>query len=216
VDAAGRARLEEELAALSDARAWDRAITLLIQGYGPELLGLLTALHRDEQTASEVFAQLCESLWRGLPRFERRSTFRTWAFAAAHNASSTWLRDEAVRRRRHVGDSAVAELEARVRTQTLPYLRSQVRTRLEELRATLPREDQLLLILRVDKELEWSDLARVFHDGELDEGELGRESARLRKRFQLVKERLRSLAEAEGLLTRADEADVADGQRRRG
>jgi RNA polymerase sigma-70 factor, ECF subfamily len=206
VDAAGRARLEAELGALCEAAAWDRAITALIQGYGPELLGVLVALHRDEAAASDVFALLCESLWRGLPRFERRSSFRTWAFAAAHNASATYLRDEGVRRRRHVGEAALAELESRVRSQTLPHLRSQVRTRLEELRATLPHEDQLLLILRVDKELEWTDLARVLHDGELAEGALSRESARLRKRFQLVKERLRERAEAEGLI---------DGDRRR-
>src|SRR5262249_34315957 len=152
-------RLEGELSRLCDEQRWHDAITQLIRGYGPELLGVLVAIHHDESAAGEVFAQLCESLWKGLSRFERRSTFRTWAYAAAHNASMSWLRDEGVAPRRHASDEALAEVEARVRTQTFTYLRSQARTRLEELRAQLPREDQLLLILRVDKELEWAELA---------------------------------------------------------
>jgi len=54
----------------------------------------------------------------------------------------------------------------------------------------------MLLVLRVDKGLAWNDLARVMYaeDGPLldDEG-LKREAARLRKRFQHVKERLLEL-----------------------
>lgn len=57
----------------------------------------------------------------------------------------------------------------------------------------------MLLVLRVDKDLAWNELARVMHPEEaepLDEEGLKREAARLRKRFQHVKERLLELKKA--------------------
>jgi RNA polymerase sigma-70 factor (ECF subfamily) len=56
----------------------------------------------------------------------------------------------------------------------------------------LPEMDRMLLILRVDRELSWRDLARVVLGGSPTPVELEREAVRLRKRFQLVKERLRA------------------------
>jgi hypothetical protein len=56
-------------------------------------------------------------------------------------------------------------------------------------------------VLRVDRDLPWEELARIFLDEESPgEEALRRESARLRKRFQLVKGRLREMARAAGLL----------------
>ena len=57
-----------------------------------------------------------------------------------------------------------------------------------------------MLILRIDKGLSWRDLALVMNDeaGVSDGAELDREAARLRKRFQIAKERLRELARARG------------------
>jgi hypothetical protein len=49
--------------------------------------------------------------------------------------------------------------------------------------------------------MEWNDIVTVMHDGEaLDDETAKREAARLRKRFQSVKERLRERAASEGLL----------------
>ena len=70
-------------------------------------------------------------------------------------------------------------------------------------RDSLPEDDRMLLVLRVDKQMSWNDLARVMHTDEsdpFDDDALQREAAWLRKRFQLVKERLlemkKSLEEA--------------------
>jgi RNA polymerase sigma-70 factor (ECF subfamily) len=66
---------------------------------------------------------------------------------------------------------------------------------------------QILLVLRVDRDLAWSVLARIMlGDGEdaptatLDEDPLKREAARLRKRLQLVKEKRIELGRKEGLI----------------
>ena len=48
--------------------------------------------------------------------------------------------------------------------------------------------------------MEWMDLARVFSQTEGSEDDTKREAARLRKRFQLVKERLRAEGRARGLI----------------
>jgi RNA polymerase sigma-70 factor (ECF subfamily) len=89
---------------------------------------------------------------------------------------------------------------AQVRTATLPLLRTQGRTALARLRDELPHEDKMLLILRIDRGLAWEELARIFLENDSPaEAELRRESARLRKRFQLVKARLRERARDEGL-----------------
>jgi RNA polymerase sigma-70 factor (ECF subfamily) len=58
-------------------------------------------------------------------------------------------------------------------------------------------------VLRVDRKLAWNELAEVLHDGEgpLDPSGIKREAARLRKRFQLLKERLVELGRREGLVS---------------
>jgi RNA polymerase sigma-70 factor (ECF subfamily) len=86
----------------------------------------------------------------------------------------------------------VAEIALQVRSGTHTFQRTEVKERVRRLREALPTADRMLLILRVDREMSWRDLARVV----LGEGpsavELEREAVRLRKRFQLVKERLRA------------------------
>jgi RNA polymerase sigma-70 factor (ECF subfamily) len=201
VEGAARATLESEIAELCRRGDMDQATTSAIEGFGPELLGFIVALLRNEDEARDAFSQLCEDIWRGLPSFEFRSSFRTWAYALARHAVHRLRRtDQRYRKRVAVADSdLVARLEQQVRTTTLPYLRSQVKSRLTELRDSLPEEEQILLILRVDRNLGWNEIARVI-SSELGDDELTREAARLRKRFQLVKDKLRELARAEGLL----------------
>ena len=86
---------------------------------------------------------------------------------------------------------------------TVSYLRTQRRTRIAALRQSLSAADQTLLVLRVDKQLGWTDLARVMRadDGPpASEARLKREAARLRKRFQLIKEKLYELGRREQLI----------------
>jgi RNA polymerase sigma-70 factor (ECF subfamily) len=124
------------------------------------------------------------------------------AYAIARNVTRSARRDAARRDRRspRAGASAIDEVAQAVRTETLAYLRTERRTRLEALRDALPEEDRWLLVLRVDKKLAWNELVRVMSDGDLDADGETREAARLRKRFQLVKDRLREMARREGLV----------------
>jgi len=176
-----------------------------VELYGPEVLGFLIAVLRDEAVGSEVFSQFCEDLWTGLPRFRWECTFRTWAYTLARTAVRRHLRSPHLRKNTPLSQSALAEMADRVRTSTVSYLRSEVKQGVQRLRESLDPEDQALLILRVDRNLPWNDVARIM----LDEGDGGgvpsgaaiaRKAAALRKRFERVKDHLRALARAQGLL----------------
>jgi RNA polymerase sigma-70 factor (ECF subfamily) len=202
VDAGTREALEAEVRRLSVAGDARGAASAALRGYGPEIYGLLFAIHRKEQDADEVFSVFSEDLWRGLPGFAWTSTLRTWAYTLARNASFRLRRGE----RKRAGQVALSDspealaVVEKVRTETASYLRTDRRTRIQELRASLEEEDQMLLILRVDRGLAWNELAVVMSDAPLEGDALSREAARLRKRFQLVKERLLAMGRKEGLL----------------
>jgi RNA polymerase sigma-70 factor, ECF subfamily len=200
--------LEREIRRQFDRGDLDRAVATAIRGYGAEIFGFLVAFHRKEQDAAEVFSRFTERLWRGLAGFQWHCSFRTWAYAVARNTSVAYQRQSRRHARWHApwpDGSELSAVEQAVRSETLSYLRTERRTRVSALRQSLSPEDQTLLVLRVDKQLSWNDLARIMgpQDGPpLTEALLKREAARLRKRFQLVKERLYELGRRGGLVER--------------
>ena len=95
------------------------------------------------------------------------------------------VRDDAWRRLgRRLDTGEASRIAEDVRTRTgLRYERQ--RAELETLRLLLSDEDQTLLVLRLDQELSWEEVAEVLAlDGEPVE------PATLRKRFARIKERL--------------------------
>ncbi|HVW30768.1 MAG TPA: sigma-70 family RNA polymerase sigma factor [Polyangiaceae bacterium] len=181
------------------------AATLLVRGYGPEIYGFLVAHLRDETAAADVFSAFTEDLWRGLPRFEGRSTLRVWAYAIAKNAAARHLAAPHRRRRRNVPLSQageLAELADAVRTETHPYLRTEAKSKLSALRDRLSPDERALLVLRVDRGLDWLDVARILftEEGASSDDDLKTGAARARKRFQSLKEKIRRMAKETRLL----------------
>jgi RNA polymerase sigma-70 factor (ECF subfamily) len=210
-----RELLEAEIRRRAAASDFTGAAEAAMRGYGREIYELLAALHRHDDDAAEVFSLFTEGLWRGLPGFAWQSSFRTWAYAIAHRCSLRFRRDERRRAARQAplpDPSGLSAIAAEVRSATLSYLRTERRDRFAALRAALPPEDQALLMLRVDRRLAWADLARVLHEEDaatLDGKALEREAARLRKRFQLVKEKLYEMGRREGLIGSGEEGGPA-------
>jgi RNA polymerase sigma-70 factor (ECF subfamily) len=199
-----RVELERKVRSHIERRDLTGAATLVIRGYGPEIFGFLSARLRDESAAREAFAMFSEDLWRGLPEFAERSTVRVWAYALARHAAIRLQSSPHRKRERNVPLSTrevLSKLADRVRTDTAPFLRTEFKTRVAALRARLSEEDRTLLVLRVDRALEWGEVARVFLDPEksVSERALTAEAVRLRKRFQLVKAKIRKMAKDEGL-----------------
>ena len=190
-----RAALERDARAACDRGDYGRAASEAVRGYGPEVFGLVASLHADADEAADVFSDATEALFRSLPTFAWGCSLRTWFYTLARNASHRTRRDAGRRGRRvrRAADDSLDAVVAAVRTETVEYLRTATRTRFQALRDALPEEDRLLLVLRVDRGLSWTELAHVLGGGELDAAAAAREAARLRKRFQRVKD---DLAEA--------------------
>jgi RNA polymerase sigma-70 factor (ECF subfamily) len=209
-DPAQRDALEERIRAHCEAGDKKRAATALLEGYGRELLGFLISHLRDRDAASEVFSQFTEDLWRGLDGFRWQCTARVWSYTLVRHAASRYIKDARRRRGRQVSLSRAGPLSGiaeKIRTATLAAARTEGRSRVAQLRESLPADDQTLLVLRVNRKLGWKEIAQVMvYEGETVADEvLEKEAVRLRKRYQLAKDRLRKMAEEQGLVARDGE-----------
>jgi RNA polymerase sigma-70 factor (ECF subfamily) len=192
------AQIEARVNEALDAADYDLALTVVIRGYGGELLGFIESRVGSLDDAREAFGWFSEDLWRSLPSFERRCTLRTWAYALARNAASRFVARELSPRKRVVPLSRVSRLSLLMLAESSRDSSQQQADQITRLRAQLSEEEQLLLTLRVDRGLEWKDVARVitFGDGAVAEADLDREALRLRQRFHVLKAKLRELHKA--------------------
>ena len=186
---------DDDVATLIARGAIDEAATLLIRTRGPEIIGYLRGVLRDEAEASDAFATFCEHAWRGLPGYRSDASVRSWCYRIAWNVVVSLKRDAHRRRRARLRTSMASRLAGRIFATTAAR-RERQSSALERLRARLDGEEQTLLTLRVDRQLEWSEIADVFAP---EDGTRPREAA-LRKRFERLKEKLARAARDEGLL----------------
>jgi RNA polymerase sigma-70 factor (ECF subfamily) len=173
------------------------AATEAIESYGPEVLGWLFVTCRSRVEAEEAFLSSSEELWRSMVSFRGDCSVRTWMYLLARRALQHHRAraSEKIERNRPLSEaSAVAD---RVRSRTAPWQRTEVKERFAALRDELSEDDRGLLVLRVDKGLSWQEIARVLAS---DDDDPQRFAARLRKRYQAIKERLRRRAQEEGIL----------------
>jgi RNA polymerase sigma-70 factor (ECF subfamily) len=186
----------------------ETAATATLDLYGDEIFSFLTVRLRAAGDAQEAFSMFAEDLWVGLPKFAWRSSMRTWAYMVARNAATRYASAPQRRAARNLALSApgrVSQMVERMRSATQVHQQTVVKDRVRALRERLDPEDQMLLVLRVDRGLAWRDLAiAMTGDADLDDAALDREAARLRKAFERVKAELKQMAKEEGLLKRDD------------
>jgi RNA polymerase sigma-70 factor, ECF subfamily len=172
-------------ASLNEGRTHEAATTA-VRGYGPAVLGFLVSALRDRDAGKEVFAQACENLWRNLAGFRRECAFGTWFYVLAWNAAKNHLNESYRRRIRRLHTSEISQLAAQIRSTGVSDLRGTA----ARLRESLTPEERTLLILRIDRELPWRDVARVM---DVDEPSL-------RKRFERLRRKLQQRAEHERMI----------------
>jgi RNA polymerase sigma-70 factor (ECF subfamily) len=189
-------------------RVWDGdggdyrdVTTLALERYGPWILGMLSAEMRSAPNAKEAFSMFAEDLWRGMPGFRWHCTLRAWAYRIARNAAVRWAtgHERSPDRNVPMEQGGVFELADRIRSTTEIHLRTEVKSEVRRLREALSPLEQRLLILRVDRGMDWSEIAAALADTDLPDEDLKREAARLRKRFQLAIDKLRKLARERGI-----------------
>jgi RNA polymerase sigma-70 factor, ECF subfamily len=208
---AGGSELDQRIRAALAGGDLDEATTLALEAYGPELLGFLLALLRSPVDAGDAFSDASIDVWRGLPGFQWQSSLRTWLYVLTRRAAYRLNRDPRRRGERAVPFSAVSrvsKLAVALRNTTLPRLEAQADA-LAEIRRQLDPDDQVLLVLRVDREMAWRDIAEVLDQaagqsagqaaGEQGAEDQGAGAARLRKRFMRIKEQIREMAKKAGV-----------------
>ena len=178
-----------ELVAAGDA---DGAATAAIEALGGRMLGYLRVLHGNDDDAEDVFQHWAEDVWRGIGTFRGESSLRSWAYRLAWHASARFRRERWRRRRTRLRTSAASRLAASVARSSPLGKRDE---RLELLSKDLEPGDRTLLLLRLDAELSWDEIAAVLAQEGTDAT-----PAALRKRFQRLKDRLGALAREKGLL----------------
>ena len=193
--AADTAEVERRIAECLERADHAGAATFAIRGFGPQILGYLSAIVRDETDAADVFSSFCEDLWRGIAEFRRESSFKTWAYRLAWHAASRLLRHPHRRRSRSLRTEEAEQLAVEVRSTTALHLKEHAKDALAAMREALEPDEQTLLILRIDRGLSWREIASI-----LDDETGARAEAAKRKRFERLKEKLRLEAIARGLL----------------
>jgi RNA polymerase sigma-70 factor (ECF subfamily) len=178
LDGAVRARLDA-----GDLRG---AVGLLVEHLGPSIHAYLRTLLLEDE-AAEAYSDFQENVMKGLPGFRWDCPVRAWAHRVAfHSAARIWRRPG--RRLEEPLPSALSRLGAG--SGPVEPIMSSRHAGLAQLRASLSVEDQTLLTLRIDRELEWEEIAAV----------LDLEAPALRKRFERLVKRLREEAREHGLI----------------
>ncbi|HSS01176.1 MAG TPA: sigma-70 family RNA polymerase sigma factor [Kofleriaceae bacterium] len=172
----------------------ERATEEALRSYGPELVGWLCSILPTNADAHDAFSRMSEELWKSLRRFDGRCSVRTWCYMLARHAAAR-IRGRSGKRR-EVLVSQIPSLQQAVTRIWTTSSQDAKRTRdvYAEIRTELDEEDQTLLVLRVDRNLAWRDIAQVLLGEDARPGALTRKATALRKQFERVKDRLRSLA----------------------
>ena len=172
----------------------ERATELAIRTYGPELVGWLRSIISSDADAQDAFSRMSEELWRSLRRFDGRCSIRTWCYMLARHAAAH-VRSRPVHAREVLVSSVPSVLGAVTHVwNTTKVGAAQADDVYAKIRAELDDEEQALLVLRVDKNLSWREIAQVLCGEEAPDDDVQRKAATLRKQFERVKERLRELA----------------------
>lgn len=174
-----------------------RSLHLLIRRYAAEMRSFLRSRTGSRQSMEEVYAVFTEDVWKGLPQLRSDKHMRSWLYVLARNALSRHVRFKRRWRLRHTFsglDSLPAEARQSYGT------RQGNLAQLTPLLADLGPADRELLEQRLIKALPWREIAlQSAPAGDSSEAFLTRESARLRKRYQLLLLSLRQRADLSNL-----------------
>jgi RNA polymerase sigma-70 factor (ECF subfamily) len=190
-----RAVTEDRAGALLQAGQLAQAAEAIVRDHGPQILGYLSSVLRNDGDAADVFSQFTEDLWRGLPGFRGECPVRVWAYRLAWHAAARHLRDPYRQRGRRLETTELSRIADEVRSSVLLGRREARKQGIDKLREQLAPDEQTLLVLRLDRGLSWREVATV-----LAEDGAGADEVALRKRFERLKGKLAELARAEGLL----------------
>lgn len=187
--AVDRAEVEAQVLASLGAGDFSVAAGQIVRGFGAELYGWLSAV-LGPSDAADVFGAFEEELLRSLPSFRAETSARSWSYLIAKSCARKHARSELRRRLRMTPlDNHSSVLERAAPSASSNH--AITLDRLRQFRASLPQEDQDLLILRVDRGFSFNEIASILLGEQANAQQLERESARLRKRLEAIRKAAR-------------------------
>jgi len=168
---------------------------VLLSRYAAEVRSFLRSRTSSRYSMEEVYSAFSEDVWKGLPQLRSDGHVRSWIYVIARHALSRHVKLKRRWRNRHTFsgvDTAHADLRQSYAT------REGNQSQLAPLLSDLSEADRMLLERRLVQAMAWRDIAleSARAAGNTSEAFVTRESARLRKRYQLLIEALRKQADA--------------------
>jgi RNA polymerase sigma-70 factor (ECF subfamily) len=181
---------EEQLQLLCEQGDFEEATKQAIRTFGPEIFGWLCSITKQRSISEDVCQQFCIELWRGLPSFRWEGSLRVWSYRVAWRELIRAQQSQKRRKEEHLPTSQFLLLKQEVSSIHENINAKQVKSRLVELRQELPEELQSLLVLRIEREISFAEIAGIL--------EMTEESAR--QKFKRAKDKLKEMAQKEGLI----------------
>jgi RNA polymerase sigma-70 factor, ECF subfamily len=75
----------------TSAELWEAVFVRLTRQYGSTLERTCRGYERDQELRGELMQEIWLGLWRGLPRFQGKSSLRTWVYRVSHNLAVSHL-----------------------------------------------------------------------------------------------------------------------------
>lgn len=204
---------EAGIQALCERHAYNEAIEQTLEVYGAELSRFTFAVLRRSDLAHDAFSSVWEKVWKNLAKFRWESSLRMWLYRIARNECMELLRSRA-RREELVSQPVPSDAAQAERSRTNPWLRTEVKEKFRALREQLSVEERMLLQLKVDQNLPWTDVALILWDEDEPtptRHELEKRAVTLRQQFKRLKDRLKALALEAGLVPQRSQAETDPG-----
>lgn len=129
----------------------------LIMRYRSQVSDLVFRMYGDENLAEDAAQTAFIQAWRNLPRFEVRSSFRSWIFRIALNAAVDFLR----RQKHQVDIDAVLDLSLEENLEE-KIAEREIRMEIQQAVAELPDASRSVLILKEYQGLKYQEIAEAL------------------------------------------------------
>ncbi len=162
-----------------------------LAAHGAELFGFLIGVLDDVSAARTLYVELRDRVAGELGAFRWQCPLRTWLYAQSRRA----LREHRLGRAEDLDLSSDSSQLASVSRR-----RTRAARAMTKLRRSLTEEERELLILRVDRRLDWDDLALTSLGERAASGALAAESRLERQRMDAIVARLEVVAVEQRIL----------------
>jgi RNA polymerase sigma-70 factor (ECF subfamily) len=155
------AAAEQGVLALLDRDDRRGALTALMRLYGDALYRHCYGTLLDPDLAADVHQTVFVEAWRDLPRFNRRSSFKTWLFAIARHRCLDALKIGRRRRARFTADEDAPEPVEPARDAETELAAHAMLPPLESCLGGLRAESRTAVLLRFQESMSYEEMGRL-------------------------------------------------------